>query len=150
MKKKAKQRRCKTCGRPFTVEGRSDGFCSDLCRTTGLFLNGGGDTSKPSPYKKASHAIPRKARAAHNQGGAEKFPRVLQMLSLPPGERWSIAKTFTEEEQAYAARLAKRALMEEKRMSVECSWDDGEDAPELGRERGLAGGSIGDSDDGSI
>ena len=158
--KMAKTRKCKTCGRLFEPKGANDKFCSALCRTAGCFVGGGGDTSKPvSPEQRK---LNEKKRAAN--GGAsspspeettkrmrpEKFPRVLQMFELPIEKRYAIASTFTPEEAEYARKLAKRKLQEEMRFDQMCSWDGMEETVGLGSYEGLVGGSIGDSDDGSI
>jgi hypothetical protein len=41
------KKRCKNCGQLFDPKGPGDFFCSSLCRTTGKFVGGGGDTTKP-------------------------------------------------------------------------------------------------------
>ena len=80
----------------------------------------------------------------------EKFQRVVQMFELPLEKRFAIACTFTPEEAEYARKLAKRKLQEEMRFDQMCSWDGVEETVGLGSYEGLVGGSIGDSDDGSI
>ena len=95
-------------------------------------------------------AARRAERMPRVKGEAAKYPRVAEMFSLPVARRWELAKDFTVEEAAYARRLAKRALAEERRLDEICSWDgEGDDAP-MGRFEGITGGSLGESDDGSV
>lgn len=141
-------RKCKNCGRPFDGEP-GEMFCSQLCRTTGFFLGGGGDTSKPGVGVKTEKP---KGDIKHRvRNGETKFPRVRLMFEQKSGEaRWAIAKDFTEEERNYAKRVAKKMISDENRIDAEWSWEVESDECELARERGLSGGNVGDSDDGSV
>ena len=152
-----KTRRCKTCGRSFEPKGADDHFCSPLCRTTGCFVGGGGDTSKPMS-REMQRAMERKAASSPSlkeekprkiRNGAEKFPRVHQMLELPIERRWELTKQFTAEEREYCRRVMKRMLMEERRIESIVDWDS-ESEPGLGSYEGIAGGSLGESDDGTV
>ena len=152
-----KQRKCKCCGALFTPKGAGDCFCSGLCRTSSLFVSGGGDTSKPmSPErKKALEKAGKKAEAAsqkkvvkrYKADAAARFPRVVEMLSIPKEHRWKVAKNFTEEEREYARSLAQKELAEERRFVEIASWDGAGDETE---EYGEVGEDIGDSDDGTV
>ena len=151
-----KQRRCKCCGALFTPKGAGDHFCSGLCRTSGLFVSGGGDTSKPlSPERKkmleksggAQKDIPKKPAKRYRADAAEKYPRVVAMLALLREDRWRVAKNFSEEEREYARSLAQKELSEERRFMEIASWDGtGDEAEEYGE----VVEDIGDSDDGTI
>lgn len=154
-----KTRKCKNCGRPFHPKDAGDLFCSELCRTTGCFVGGGGDTRKPMNPEQLK-AMLRKGISVDNtpaakpkrmQLGKEKYPRVHQMFELPVAQRWEIAKTFTDAEREYSRRLMKKRLMDERRIDEMIEWEcDGADES-VGRSyEGLVGGSLGDSDDGSI
>ena len=139
------KRKCKKCGRQFESKGPGDCFCSQLCRMTGFFVGGGGDTSKPGvPQPAAVIPAPKPMRVKKDD---ERFARVRLMFEKPTEERWAIAKDFSEEERAYAKRLAKRLMMEEDRLTREWTWDGGgEEADEAAAD----GGMLGESDDGSI
>ena len=139
-------RKCKKCGRRFESKGTGDCFCSELCRITGFFIGGGGDTSKPGVAQPAE-VIP-KQMPVRVKKDDERFSRVRLMFEKPPSERWEIAKDFTEEERAYARRLAKRQMMEEARFTREWTWDGGADEEDDADYEG--GGTLGESDDGSI
>ena len=91
-------RKCKKCGRRFESKGTGDCFCSELCRMTGFFIGGGGDTSKPGVAQPAE-VIP-KQMPVRVKKDDERFARVRLMFEKPPSERWEIAKDFTEEERA--------------------------------------------------
>lgn len=130
---------------------------------TGKFRAGGGDTTKPISEERRKEmarkgivavtetaASRRAERMPRIKGEAQKYPRVAEMFRLPVGERWAVAKDFTAEEAAYARRLAKRALSEEKRMDEICSWDGCGDETPIERYSGISGGSLGESDDGSV
>ena len=143
----AKKRKCKTCGRPFAAK-TGERYCSELCKTAGLFIGGGGDTTKPRqtssgrpviPEKKSEETPPPKPR--HD---SEKMVRVRQMFALPVEKRWEIAQHFTKEEQDYARRIAKRMIAEDARIESEWAWES--DEVNALRESGF----LGDSDDGSI
>ena len=140
------KRKCKNCGRVFETTNSAERFCSAVCRTTGLFVGGGGDTSKPSAQGAVN--IPKRPRPQRVAKTETDYPRVRILFSLPYIERWEYAKTLTEEEMNYAHRMARRMLAEERRFATEWSWEEQDDT-ELARERGLAGGTIGESDDGS-
>ena len=151
--------KCKTCGRPFTPEGADDHFCSPICRTTGCFVAGGGDQTKPlSPEMKKIlekkgkiPSSPDSPKPKKVRGGPEKFPRVHQMFSLPMNERWALASTFSKEEAEYGRRLAKKMLQDEWKMDNIIDWSgSSEDGESLGSYEGIAGGILGDSDDGTI
>ena len=139
------KRKCKKCGRTFESSGTGDLFCSALCRMTGFFVGGGGDTSKPGVAKRADETPPKPVRVRKDD---ERFARVRHMFTLPPSERWAVAKDFSEEERAYAKRMARKILMDDDRFTREWDWgagDDEEDAssyPELN--------TLGESDDGSV
>ena len=137
------KRKCKNCGRVFVSRGAGDFFCSPLCKATGYFVGGGGDTSKPG-VAKAAQSIPVQ-RPMRIRKDDEKFARVRHMFTLPVEKRWEIAKDFSEEEQSYAKRLERRRLMEEDRIFREWDWNaDSED------ETGEDDAVLGDSDDGSL
>lgn len=72
------------------------------------------------------------------------------MFEKPAAERWAIAKDFTEEEHAYAKRLAKRQMMEEVRFMREWTWDGFADEADEADSGGGGEGMLGESDDGSI
>lgn len=149
---------CKGCGRMFETETANEVYCSSLCRTTGKFMGGGGDTKKPIPPEMRS-LYKKKAREAGVGGkalgkrkirnGEEKYPRVVEMFNLPQDQRWALAKTFSEEEHEYMVRKAKKLILEEKKLDAMCSWEEPEDMSR-GAYEGITGGSIGESDDGSI
>lgn len=137
------KKKCKVCGRPFTPKGKQE-YCSELCKTTGTYLSGGGDISKPNGVYKD-----RKAEKVVKKGikitEAEK-ERVKAVLDLPIEERWAKAKKFTSVEQAYARKLAMKRLKEEEIYASLSDWeiDDGIDDNEVAAE------DLGESDDGSI
>ena len=139
------KRKCKKCGRRFETDGTGDGFYSQLCRMTGFFIGGGGDTSKPGSARKAPAQEAKFSPSPKKCG--EKFERVLLMFDKPPSERWEIAKNFTEEERAYAKRIARRKMMEEVRFTREWEWNGGdeEDVPQE-----EVDAALGESDDGSL
>lgn len=152
------KRKCKNCGRLFDPKGPGDLFCSSLCRVTGKFVGGGGDTSKPLSYEqrkaleKKGLSIPKpveeKPRKIRN--GGEKFPRVVQMFSLPIEQRWELSRTFSPAEQEFCRRMAKRLLMEERKMDALIDWDGEAEAAEPASYEGLSGGTLGESDDGTV
>lgn len=139
------KRKCKRCGRQFESRGAGDCFCSPICRMTGFFIGGGGDTSKPGVSQ--PQAIPQE-KPVRVRKDDERYARVRLMFAKPPSERWEIAKDFTDDERAYARRIAKRMMMEEARFAREWVWDGGsggaEDSPFD------EGGTLGESDDGSV
>ena len=122
-------RKCKKCGRRFEHKGAGDGFCSDLCRMTGFFVGGGGDTSKPGVKSRSGEAAPSQSPCRAKKG-EDQFQNVRNMFELPESERWTIARSFTDEERAYARRIAKRMLMAEDRFVREWSWTDAETSEE--------------------
>mgnify|MGYP003289507523 CR=1 FL=1 len=141
------KRKCKRCGRQFDSKGPGDYFCSPLCKMTGFFMGGGGDTSKPGVAKPAEVIpAPKPVRIKKDD---EKYARVRKMFTLPAKERWELAKTFSEEERAYARRLAKRSLMEEDRLTREWDWNNGS-SEETEEDVIYDSGLLGESDDGSI
>ena len=139
------KRKCKTCGRQFIPTKAGEQFCSMLCRTTGLFVGGGGDTRKPGATSK--QVVP-EAKPIRVRAGDEKYERVRKLFTLPQSERWELAKTFTEDEQNYSRRLARRQLAEEDRLTREWTWDSDDDVEDIGDV--ADDGSFGDSDDGSL
>ena len=154
------KKRCKNCGQLFDPKGPGDFFCSSLCRTTGKFVGGGGDTTKPMSEEQRKEMIrrgkliPQKILFALHfedeiRNGGEKYPRVAEMFRLPLEKRWELAKTFTAEEQEYCRRVMKRMLMEERKISSIVDWDS-EAEPGLGSYEGIAGGMLGESDDGTV
>lgn len=153
-----KSRKCKTCGRPFVPKGADDRYCSPVCRATGCFVGGGGDQTKPMSQemkkameRKGIESSPVEAKPKKVRGGAEKFPRVHQMFDLPIGQRWELAKTFTKEEAEYSRRLARKRLQDEWKIDRIIDWDGmPEEGESLGSYEGIAGGRLGDSDDGTI
>lgn len=148
-----KDRKCRNCGRTFQPKEPGDVFCSSLCRATGKFMGGGGDTSKPmNPEQK--RAMERKGKRITAEEGEEKgakaalkYPHVVRMFDLPMDKRWAVAKKFTPEEAAYARRIMKRKLIEERKLSMCCDWCGEEWETEGGN---ADGDSLGDSDDGTI
>ena len=139
------KRKCKRCGRQFESKGAGDCFCSPICRMTGFFIGGGGDTSKPGVPQPQTIPQQKPVRVRKDD---ERYARVRLMFSKPPSERWEIAKDFTDDERAYARRIAKPMLMEEARFEREWVWDGGSaDADGLPFD---GGGTLGESDDGSI
>ena len=152
------KRRCKMCGQPFESEYPKECYCSALCRTTGLFVGGGEDTSKPIPpdqrkksRKPEEKPIPKEKRERRAAGEKpSKFPRVDHMFTLPIEERWAVASQFTAEEQAYSIKVQKRMLAEERRLDEILDWDgaDLESTADGGSD--LCGDVLGDSDDGTI
>lgn len=157
----ARRRKCKTCGNSFEPKGPDDFFCSQLCRTAGCFVGGGGDTRKPlSPEQKK--ALEKKGIDPSSQPAeepkkrvrmtAEKYPRVQYMFTLPIEERYAVSREFTKEEAEYARRLAKKMLVDERKFDEVIDWDyDGGEQEKSGRSyEGITGGSLGDSDDGTI
>ena len=151
----AKQKKCKTCGRMFSSEISRDSYCSPLCRTAGCFVAGGGDTSKPitpemRKIMEKKGILPSAENPKRYRNGDAKFPRVHHMFTLPLSKRWEISKTFTAEEREYCRRLMKKQLAEERRFEETVEWDGGDGEQMLGAYAGIAGGSLGESDDGSI
>ena len=151
------KKRCKTCGRMFDPAEPGEMFCSSLCRATGNFVDGGGDTSKPLSEEqrkdlirrgKTVPAMSRETKPRRIRNGGEKYPRVAMMFALPPERRWEIAKDFTPEEREYGKRAAKRQMMEERKIDMAIEWEG--DEPSGRAAECLLGGSLGDSDDGSI
>ena len=155
---KLKKRKCKTCGNPFMPSDKGDWYCSALCRTAGLFVGGGGDTSKPMSAE-AVKAMERKGQSAPSKKEmpskersryvAANFPRVVEMYSLPVERRWEIAKTFTPEEAEFSRRMARKMLVEDRMISEIADWDG---AAADGNAGGAPtdGGRLGDSDDGTV
>lgn len=151
------KKRCKNCGQLFDPKGPGDFFCSSLCRTTGKFVGGGGDTTKPMSEEQRKEMIRRgklipqktEAKPKKIRNGGEKYPRVAEMFRLPLAKRWELARTFTAEEQEYCRRVMKRMLMEERKISSIVDWDS-EAEPGLGSYEGIAGGMLGESDDGTV
>lgn len=136
-----------------------DRYCSDVCRATGCFVSGGGDQTKPmsQEMKKAAEKRlrlqpPCEERKPFNvRNGKEQFPRVHRMFDLPVSERWALARTFTKEEAEYSRRLAKKMMMEERKMDYAIDFDDDSEEDEHSRSYdGISGGRIGDSDDGTV
>lgn len=143
----AKKRKCKCCGRSFTPKSKEDRFCSAVCRTTGLFVGGGGDTTKPGKAVDTSKEESPKPMVRVKTGD-DRFARVRAMFQLPASERWAVSKTFTKEEADYARRIARRMLAEEARLTKEVSWEGGDEeevSPVL-----LDSVLSGDSDDGTL
>lgn len=154
---KSGKRKCKNCGQLFVPTEPGDVFCSSLCRITGKFVGGGGDTSKPLSYEqrraleKRGQTVskPKDEKPRKIRNGGEKFPRVVEMFSLPLDQRWELAKTFTPDEQEFSRRMAKRMLMEDRQMAMLTEWEcDAENKYET--LDGLEGGRLGESDDGTV
>lgn len=140
------KRKCKKCGRQFESKGTGDLFCSEICRLSGFFLGGGGDTSKPGVVQSLSPI--QEQKPVRIKKDDKRFDKVRMMFEKPPSERWNIAKDFTEEERAYAKRMARRQMMEDYRFVREWAWDgiaDGEN-----EEPSAGDGFLGESDDGTI
>ena len=140
------RKKCSVCGRIFDAEEGDDEYCSEVCRKTGCFLNGGGDTSKPNvqevkTVQKRAHIHPVKVDSS-------KYPRVQAMFEKPIHERWEHARNFTEEEQKIARKMAMKELREDM-IIIRMSNIDEEEAEEY---EGEAEDPtlIGESDDGSI
>lgn len=141
------KRKCRKCGNRFNSKGPGDYYCSEICRLAGFFVGGGGDTSKPG-VASPTQVIPEPKPVRPKKDDA-RFARVRAMFDKPPRERWAIAKDFTEEEAAYARRIAKRMMYEESRFMRDIMWD----VPAEGDDGGSAMflyDTMGDSDDGSI
>ena len=156
----SKKRKCRNCGQLFDPKGPGDFFCSSLCRTTGKFLGGGGDTTKPMSAEQRKDMI-RRGKAIPTSGqeppkprkirnGSIKFPRVMEMFSQPLNKRWAIAKHFTPQEQDFARRMAKRQLMEERKMDSFIDWDGGYYESELDSADDMVFDRLGESDDGTV
>lgn len=139
--------KCKTCGNLFEPKNANDKYCSALCGKAGCFLNGGGDTSKPNPEGKPRKNIKPEEKKPRKIVSGE-YPRVLKMLELPIDRRWEIAKMFTSEERAYAKRLARKHMMEERIVECISDWDHGEEREEYCE--CCSSEMIGESDDGSV
>lgn len=133
-----KKKKCKVCGRPFVGTGD---YCSEICKTTGVFVGGGGDTTKPNSTIKVEKTKPQKIGITEEQ--KEKVQAVYQ---LPIEERWNKIKVMLPEERAYAKRVAYKMLKEEQLIESLSDWDVGESSD--GEEE--TSEDIGDSDDGSI
>ena len=157
-----KKIKCKNCGRMFEPKVSGEQFCSSLCRVTGKFIGGGGDTSKPlnEEQRKAlekkrekglvppSKKVEEKPKKIRN--GDAKHPRVAAMFALPVEKRWKIAKDFTAEEKEYARRVMKRMLSDEKKMDAVAEWDGSSESEVSSSYEGISGGHLGESDDGSV
>lgn len=149
------KKRCKKCGRQYEAGGESsDGYCSALCRMAGYFIGGGGDTAKPGAAARPPEAEEKPPSAAVRPTRVRKddarFARVRLMFTLPPGERWELARGFSEEERAFARRLARREEMEAARFAREWDWDGADGGADGETEEPAPSGDIGDSDDGSV
>lgn len=156
----AKWKKCKSCGRNFIPKEEGEEYCSALCQTTGHFLAGGGDRTKPKgemPRKRrqrlcALEAAETKPHLPKKYELTEEQKRKVEsMFLLPTGERWSIAKTFTPEEHEYANKLGKQE--QKKEFAFEDAFLNCEEEEEEtmgGAYGGLSGGRMGDSDDGTV
>lgn len=152
------KRRCKNCGRTFDPKGPGDFFCSSLCRATGKFVGGGGDTTKPMSAEQRKEMIRKGKMPPPVQGdrpkkirnGGDKYPRVAQMFSLPLSERWNIAKMLTPEEMEYSRRVMKRMLTEDRKIGSIIDWDGDAECGTPASYDGLVGGTLGESDDGTV
>ena len=140
---KMAKRKCKQCGRRFESKGAGDLYCSPLCRQTGFFLGGGGNTSKPNANGSSAEK-PKPVRVRKDDG---RFERVRKVFNMPVSERWAVAKDFTDEERAYFRRLAMRQLFESDRFVREWSRDCPEDEEDAAEEVYV---QPGDSDDGTL
>ena len=147
-----KKKKCQNCGRLFDPKDAGDTYCSALCRTTALFVGGGGDQRKPfaegTPKKviEAAKAAEKKLPPKISKRGSDtKFPRVKKLFDIPIDKRWEYAKTFTPDEMAYARRLASRKLNEERMIDELSSWEKSGESDTV-----LEEGNVGDSDDGSV
>ena len=144
------KKRCKNCGQLFDPKGPGDFFCSSLCRTTGKFVGGGGDTTKPMSEEQRKEMIRRgKLIPQKTEPKPRKIRNGAEMFRRPLSKRWELARTFTAEEQEYCRRVMKRMLMEERKISSIVDWDS-EAEPGLGSYEGIAGGMLGESDDGTV
>lgn len=139
------KRKCKTCGNLFEPKNPNDRYCSSLCRTAGCFIGGGGDTSKPNT--EVRRIKPKEKKQIKTVG--KDYPRVWRMMELPPSERWSVSKDFTEEERAFAKKLAKRSLMDDRIVQCISDWDWGEEEDENAPAPSELD-KLGESDDGSV
>ena len=147
-----KKKKCQSCGRLFDPKDEGDIYCSALCRTTALFVGGGGDQRKPfaegTPKKviEAAKAAEKKPQPKISKRGSDtKFPRVKKLFDIPIDNRWEYARTFSPDEMAYARRLASRMLNEERMIDELSTWEkpgESEVAPDEGM--------LGESDDGSV
>ena len=145
-----KQIRCKNCGRLFEPTRVGDTYCSALCRTTALFVGGGGDQTKPiaeGASRKERESAEARQRKQHTskRGSDTKYPRVKQLFELPISERWKLASTFTEDEMSYARRIASRKMNEDRFVDEISSWGTGKEEEQLTDDSFL-----GESDDGSV
>ena len=139
---------CRMCGTRFDGEGAGEGFCSSLCRMTGENLGVG---AAPKPKKERRKPTEgEKWRGGGRPPESRKFPRVVQMFSLPLEQRAAISSTFTPEEAAYARKVMKRELMEERRLEEFITWDGEGGYGGLDRYAGMGYDRLGESDDGSI
>lgn len=139
---------CRMCGTRFDGEGAGEGFCSSLCRMTGENLGVG---AAPKPKKeRRKPAEGEKWKGGGRPPESRKFPRVVEMFSLPLEQRAAISSTFTPEEAAYARKVMKRELMEERRLEEFITWDGEGGYGGLDRYSGMGFDRLGESDDGSI
>jgi len=147
-----KKKKCRNCGRLFDPKGEGDIYCSALCRTTALFVGGGGDQRKPlaegTPKKvvEAARAEAKKPQPKPSRRGSDvKFPRVKELFNIPIDKRWKLAQTFSPDEMAYARRLASRMLNEDRMIDELSSWNAQGESEAAADE-----GTVGESDDGSV
>jgi len=143
------KRKCRNCGRLFDSRNENEQYCSVLCRTTALFVGGGGDQRKPAGDMGSKKYKPETSKASDKKvckrGSDSKYPRVKELFTIPIEKRWEVAKTFNPDEMAYARRLANRMLNEEKMIDELSTWEKSGESEVLPEES-----TLGESDDGSI
>ena len=143
-----KEKICRMCGTKFSGEGAGEGFCSALCRMTGENL-GVGAAPKPKRERRRKPDGERQ-KSSGRPPESRKFPRVMEMFGLPLSERAAISSTFTPEEAAFARKVMKRELMEERRLDELIEWDGAAADRGLDRYAGIGFDSLGESDDGTV
>ena len=116
-----------------------------LCRTTALFVGGGGDQRKPNSTIGEVRIRREEEDTKKSKRGSDiKYPRVKELFELPIDERWKLAKTFSQNEMAYARRIQKRMMNEDNLIDELYTWELTDPSQESSNEM------IGESDDGSI
>lgn len=133
-----KKKKCKVCGGSFVGAGE---YCSDICKTTGVFVGGGGDTSKPNSTVKIV-----KSKVQRIGLSEEQKEKVREVFQLPIEERWGRLRKMSHEEQAFGKRISFKMLKEEQKIESMTDWEIGETTSG----ENDPSEDIGESDDGSI